>query len=89
MWLIAFGAGVAIRGGHAVADHAVSCGYAFMRCGFWHMRIYFSTRGNLQINTGCFFYCSALKMTKYKEKFKYTNCSAICSSQKVLSVNLQ
>ena len=33
MWLIAFGATVAIRGGHAVADHAVSCGYAFM--GTW------------------------------------------------------
>ena len=35
--------------------------------------------------TGCFFYCSALKMTKYKEKLKYPNCSANCSSWKVLS----
>ena len=33
--------------------------------------------------TGWFFYCSALKFTKYKEKLKYLNCSASCYSQKV------
>ena len=31
-----------------------------------------------------FFYCSAQKTTKYKEKLKYQNCSANCS-QKILS----
>ena len=36
-----------------------------------------------------FFYCSALKMTKYKEKLKYPNCFVNCSSLKVLSVNAQ
>ena len=34
---------------------------------------------------GAFFYCSAQKTTKYKEKLKYQNCSANCSSQKILS----
>ena len=34
---------------------------------------------------GGFFDCSAQKMTKYKEKLKYQNCSANCSSQKILS----
>ena len=34
---------------------------------------------------GVFFYCSAQKTTKYKEKLKYQNCSANCSSQKILS----
>ena len=29
---------------------------------------------------GVFFYCSAQKTTKYKEKLKYQNCSANCSS---------
>ena len=32
-----------------------------------------------------FFYCSALKMTKYKEKLKHPNCSANCSPKKILS----
>ena len=31
---------------------------------------------------GGFFDCSALKMTKYKEKLKYQNCSANCSPKK-------
>ena len=39
----------------------------------------------LDIYTGCFFDCSAQKTTKYKEKLKYQNCSANCSSQKILS----
>ena len=30
------------------------------------------------------FYCSALKMTKYKEKLKYPNCSGYCSGKKIL-----
>ena len=34
---------------------------------------------------GAFFDCSAQKTTKYKEKLKYQNCSANCSSQKILS----
>ena len=34
---------------------------------------------------GVFFYCSAQKTTKYKEKLKYQNCSTNCSSQKILS----
>ena len=34
---------------------------------------------------GGFFDCSAQKTTKYKEKLKYQNCSANCSSQKILS----
>ena len=38
---------------------------------------------------GGFFNWSALKMTKYKEKLKYLNWSANCSSQKVLSVKPQ
>ena len=28
-----------------------------------------------------FFYCFALEMNKYKEKFKYLNCSTNCSSR--------
>ena len=35
--------------------------------------------------TGCFFDCSAQKTTKYKEKLKYQNCSANCSSRKLLN----
>ena len=35
---------------------------------------------------GWFFYCSALKTTKYKEKSKYPNPSANCSSKKILSI---
>ena len=42
----------------------------------------------LVIQSG-FFDWSALKMTKYEEKFKYLNWSANCSSQKVLSVKPQ
>ena len=38
---------------------------------------------------GGFFDWFALKMTKYKEKLKYLNWSANCSSQKVLSVKPQ
>ena len=38
-----------------------------------------------KIVQGAFFYCSAQKTTKYKEKLKYQNCSANCSSQKILS----
>ena len=34
-------------------------------------------------------YSSALKTTKYKDKLKYPNCTANCSSQKVVSVNPQ
>ena len=33
---------VSVRGGHAVADYAVSCGYVVMRCGFLHVSTYFS-----------------------------------------------
>ena len=36
------------------------------------------TEGEHTVYTGCFFYCSALKMTKYKEKLKYPKCSANC-----------
>ena len=45
--------------------------------------------GKKHIYTGWFFNWSALKMTKYKEKLKYLNWSANCSSQKVLSVKPQ
>ena len=31
-----------------------------------------------------FFYCSALKITKFKEKLKYPNCSGYCSGKKIL-----
>ena len=34
---------------------------------------------------GAFFYWSAQKMTKYKEKLKYLNWSANWSAQKILS----
>ena len=34
---------------------------------------------------GGFFDCSALKMTKYKEKLKHPNCSGNCSPKKILS----
>ena len=34
---------------------------------------------------GAFFDCSVQKTTKYKENLKYQNCSANCSSQKILS----
>ena len=46
---------------------------------------------NRQYIQGGFFYCSAQKTTKYKEKLKYQNCSANCSShntkeEKTLSI---
>ena len=41
--------------------------------------------GDNHIIQGGFFDCSAQKTTKYKEKLKYQNCSANCSSQKILS----
>ena len=47
---------------------------------------FFIRRRHIQ---GGFFYWSALKMTKYEERSKYSNWSANCSSRKVLSVNLQ
>ena len=53
----------------------------------WHL-----TDGAMSLRlkfTGWFINWSALKMTKYKEKLKYLNWSANCSSQKVLSVNPQ
>ena len=34
---------------------------------------------------GAFFYRAVQKTTKYKENLKYQNCSANCSSQKILS----
>ena len=40
-----------IRGGHAIADYAVSCRYAHIRCGFPHMRIFFSICRNPHIET--------------------------------------
>ena len=40
---------------------------------------------NFGVIQGAFFDCSAQKTTKYKEKLKYQNCSANCSSQKILS----
>ena len=46
----------------------------------------FLAKENIQ---GGFFNWSTLKMTKYKEKFKFLNWSANCSSQKVLSVKPQ
>ena len=56
---------------------------------FWHMviqeEVEFLVITKIAIIQGVFFYWSALRMTKYEEKFKYLNCS----SRKVLSVNPQ
>ena len=42
------------------------------------------TLGGVCDYKGCFFYRSAQKTTKYKENSKYQNCSANCSSKKIL-----
>ena len=59
----------------------------------WHQYLFINWGRDMNVGVyslyRVFFYCSALKMTKYKEKSKYPNCSANCSSRKVLSVNPQ
>ena len=47
---------------------------------------FFFHHKNNQIERQVFFYCSALKTTKYKEKSKNPNPSTNCSSKKILSI---
>ena len=77
------------------------CAQRFLACSapkpasfrhFWHMviqeEVEFLVITKIAIIQGVFFYWSALRMTKYEEKFKYLNWSANCSSQKVSTLGI-